>query len=69
VGKRPELGRDEVGRIFSRILHILGFPFRDEPFMKEALESRAMSRESGCCGASVGVGDEGPGSGRESTRC
>ena len=42
--------------MFSRIDHKLGF--RDEPFMKEALDSRAMSR-----GSSVVAG------GREWTRC
>jgi hypothetical protein len=46
----------EVRRIFSRIVHMLGL--REEPFMKEALDSRAMSRES-----SVVAG------GREWTRC
>ena len=36
----------EARWVFSRILHILGSPFRDEPFMKEAFDSRDMSRES-----------------------
>jgi hypothetical protein len=49
---------EEVRRMFSRTLHILGFPFRDEPFMKETLYSRAISRESLTwgCGLSVGGG-------------
>ena len=41
-------GIGEVRWKFSRMLHILGFLSREEPFMKEGLDSRAMSRESGC---------------------
>ena len=39
-----EFGAAGVRWMFSSIDHMLGF--REEPFMKEALESRATSRES-----------------------
>lgn len=36
----------EVQCRFSGISHTRGYLFREEPFMKEALDSRAMRRES-----------------------
>jgi hypothetical protein len=61
-GFKCEFSEEEVRWMFSRILHMLGF--REEPFMKETLDRRAMSRESLIWGCWVKSGG-----GREWTRC
>ena len=50
-----EFGIGEARWMFSRMPHILGILSREEPFMKEALDSRAMSRESDCWEPSVAM--------------